>query len=109
MFNEDDFEAYYDGELALRPFFRAYFRDRWMRLKAFVWYRLLRRPRPVHKLGGGCASLSTLTEMYKRMYTVERVEAMASQPLPLYALPKGKSASFAVAIPRPDFDAKGKE
>ena len=43
---EDDFEAYYDGELALRPMLAAWARDRWRRLRAFVWYRVLQRPRP---------------------------------------------------------------
>lgn len=70
--NEEDFEAYYDGPLELRPFLRAWCRDRWMRGKAFVLYRVLRRPRPVR--APQSAALAELSEMFKRAYSTEQLE-----------------------------------
>jgi hypothetical protein len=71
---------WYDGELALRPFLRAWWRDRMAALRCFIRYRVLRRKRPELPRGGGAASLTGFSALLKQVYSADRVADLAGMP-----------------------------
>ena len=78
MYSDDDDEPM--GHWGLIKF---RMRLRWLRLRDWWRYRVLHRPRPGRGFGG-CVDLSSLTEMYKRVYAPDAVDEIANRPHPLF-------------------------
>jgi hypothetical protein len=100
---EDEWSSdYYDGELALWPFLRAWASARWRALRFFVNYRVLRRPLPVAPPAKLSPTTVSLQGMYKLHYTPGAIAADAARSTPAFAsLTKAVSASDVLRVSCP--------
>jgi hypothetical protein len=95
--------GWYDGPLELRPFLRAWWRDRMAALRCFVKYRVLRRQ--LQLPGGPSATAAALNDMLKQAYGERKVEDLATRSHPLFAAlkistPGGLTSPIAMRMKR---------
>lgn len=89
-------ESYYDGELALRPFLRAWWREKMRALRSWWKYRVLRRPLPERHRPAPSATAATLNALYKQVYS--EVPA-ADRPHPVFGAIKKVSTPAGIVSP----------